>query len=67
MVMPVKIKVIESNGKSGVVKLPVEVWQRGGKWTFEYNSTSKLDSVIIDPDSETPDINLQNNVWTPLR
>jgi hypothetical protein len=67
MVMPVKIKVIESNGKSGVVKLPVEVWQRGGKWTFEYNSTSKLDSVIIDPQSETPDINPQNNVWTPLR
>jgi hypothetical protein len=67
MVMPVKIKVIESKGKSGVVKLPVEVWQRGGKWTFEYNSTSKLDSVIIDPQSETPDINPQNNVWTPLR
>ncbi len=64
MVMPVEIEVKESNGKTGRVKLPVEIWQRGGLWTFKYNSTSKIDSVIIDPDGMLPDVNPANNIWT---
>ena len=64
MVMPVTVEVKESNGKSGRVKLPVEIWQRSGNWTFEYNSTSMIDSVIIDPDKELPDVNRGNKVWT---
>ncbi len=61
--MPVKVKVVESNGKSGTIKLPVEIWQRGGTWTFKYDSSSRLDSVIVDPDKQLPDINPSNNVW----
>lgn len=64
MVMPVTIKVVQSNGKSGVKKLPVQIWQRGGKWSFEYPSTSRIDSVIIDPYDQLPDVNRSNNVWT---
>ena len=64
-VMPVKVEVKESNGKSGIVNLPVEIWQKKGTWTFKYNSTSKLDSVIIDPLKELPDVNSSNNYWTP--
>jgi len=64
MVMPVEIEVKESNGKAGRVKLPVEIWQRGGLWTFKYNSTSAIDSVIIDPDGMLPDVNPANNIWT---
>ena len=62
--MPVTVEVKESNGKSGRVKLPVEIWQRSSDWTFKYNSTSMIDSVIIDPDKELPDVNRGNNVWT---
>ncbi|HKJ32793.1 MAG TPA: M1 family metallopeptidase [Balneolales bacterium] len=65
MVMPVKVKIMESDGNDRVVKLPVEIWQRGGKWTFTVPTTSKLKAVIIDPDSETPDVNPRNNIWTP--
>ncbi|MCL5031615.1 MAG: M1 family metallopeptidase [Bacteroidetes bacterium] len=64
MVMPVIVEVKEKNGKVGRVNLPVEIWQRSGEWTFEYNSTSLLDSVIIDPDQTLPDIDLSNNTWT---
>ena len=64
MVMPVVVEVKEKNGKSGRVNLPVEIWQRSGEWTFEYKSTSLLESVIIDPDQTLPDINLSNNTWT---
>lgn len=66
MVMPVEVEVKESNGHSGRIKLPVEIWERTGLWTFKYNSTSKLDSVIIDPDKKLPDVNPENNYW-PLK
>ena len=61
--MPVKIEVKESNGKSGTVNLPVEVWQRSGTWSFKYNSTSMIDSVVIDPDKQLPDVDRDNNTW----
>lgn len=64
MAMPVTLKVVESNGHSGTVNLPVEIWQRSGEVTFKYDSTSLIDSVIIDPDKILPDINRSNNVWS---
>ncbi|MGD8428046.1 MAG: M1 family aminopeptidase, partial [Balneolaceae bacterium] len=65
MVMPVTVRVWESNGRKGTQKLPVEIWQRGATWTFKYHSTSKIDSVTIDPDLQLPDANLANNTWKP--
>ncbi|MCL5031614.1 MAG: M1 family metallopeptidase [Bacteroidetes bacterium] len=64
MVMPVTVEVKEKNGKSGRVNLPVEIWERSGEWTFKYDSSSLIDSVIVDPDKILPDVNPQNNVWT---
>lgn len=61
--MPTVAEVYESNGKSGRTRLPVEIWQRGGTWQFEYHSTSRLDSVVIDPDHLTPDVDRTNNKW----
>jgi len=64
MAMPVTVEVKESNGKIGRVNLPVEIWHRGGKWTFKFNSTSIIDSVIIDPEEQLPDVNPDNNTWS---
>ena len=64
MVMPVTVEVKESNGHKGRVNLPVEIWARGGEWTFKYPSTSIVDSVTLDPDHVLPDINSDNDVWT---
>jgi hypothetical protein len=66
MVMPATVEVYQENGKHNKVKLPVEIWQRGGIWTFKYNSNSKIDSVIIDPDKVLPDVKPRNNIWMPL-
>ncbi len=63
MVMPITIEVKESNGKVGRTKLPVEIWLHNNDWEFKYSSTSKIDSVIIDPDQQLPDVDLSNNVW----
>jgi len=63
MIMPVIVKVIETNGKSATIKLPVEIWQRGGKWIYKYPSSTKIDQVILDPENVLPDVNRKNNEW----
>ncbi len=63
MALPVTVKVTEENGNSQTIKLPVNVWQRDIDWTFKYNSTSKIKSVILDPGGELPDIDRKNNTW----
>ncbi len=64
MVMPVEVEITDMAGKKGRVTLPVEIWQRSGKWTFHYPSTDMIESVVIDPDNKLPDVNTANNSWT---
>lgn len=64
MPMPVTVKVSQSNGETELVKLPVEVWHHGGKWTFRVNSTDRITSVVVDPDKKLPDVNPANNSWS---
>ena len=66
MAMPATVFVKEENGKTGTVKLPAEIWQRGGTWTFAYASTSKILYAIIDPDHVLPDINPENNSFSGI-
>jgi len=63
MPMPVTVDIKESNGKSHRLKLPVEIWQRGGEWTFRAPTTSEVTEVVIDPDKKLPDVNRANNGW----
>ncbi|OOQ61818.1 M1 family metallopeptidase [Mucilaginibacter pedocola] len=61
MAMPVTALIVEENGKSSTIKLPAEIWQRGGTWTFAYKSTSRISYVTLDPEGVLPDINPDNN------
>ncbi len=61
--MPAVVEIKEIDGKSGRVKLPVEIWQRGGEWKFYYPSMRKIESVVIDPDKTLPDTDEANNIW----
>lgn len=63
MALPVSMEITQDNGKKETVNLPVEIWQRGGAWTFNYASTSKIKSIVIDPKHDMPDINPSNNTW----
>ncbi|MGN6394107.1 MAG: M1 family metallopeptidase [Mucilaginibacter sp.] len=66
MALPVIASVKEENGSTGTVKLPAEIWQRGGTWTFQYKSTSKITYVTLDPDHVLPDIKPENNSMSGL-
>jgi len=63
MPMPVTVLIKEENGKEHRLDLPVEIWQRGSKWTFGVPSTSEIKEVILDPDNKLPDWNRDNNTW----
>jgi len=65
LVMPVDLKITQSNGKTETIHLPVEIWQRGATWTFKYASTATIDEVVLDPDSQLPDNDLKNNIFKP--
>ncbi len=67
MVMPLSVKYTEENGHTETRKFPVEVWERSGEFTFRCNSTSKLTSVVVDPEEKLPDVDTTNNVWTAKR
>ncbi len=66
MALPVTVAVTEENGKTGTVKLPAEIWQRGGTWTFHYPSTSKINLVMLDPDHILPDMQPDNNTYSGI-
>jgi hypothetical protein len=66
MALPVTISIKEENGKTAIVKLPAEIWQRGSVWTFPYKSTSKITVATIDPDHKLPDVNTENNSFSGL-
>ncbi len=61
--MPVTAQVTETNGKTSRVRLPVEIWQRGGTWTFRYPSTTPLTLVRLNASKLLPDANPRNDVW----
>jgi hypothetical protein len=65
--MPLPV-VLDIKFKSGAVKrvnLPVEIWQKNTEWSFKYDSTEELDTIVLDPDHVFPDVNSANNTWTP--
>ena len=63
MVMPVILDIKTKSGKISRIKLPVEIWQKNVDWSFKYNSTEEIESIIIDPDHVLPDCNESNNIW----
>ena len=65
--MPVTAEITETSGKKTTVRLPVEIWQRGGTWTFRAATTTPLTQVVLNPTNLLPDVNRANNTWRPVR
>jgi hypothetical protein len=64
MAMPVVLAIQQENGKTDTIVLPVEIWQHGATKAFAYPSTSKIKSIVIDPEHDFPDVEPGNNTWT---
>jgi len=64
MILPVILKIRQSNGDTNTIELPVEIWQRGGTWVYPYPSTHSIDKVMLDPEKLLPDVDRSNNEWS---
>ncbi|WP_264558267.1 M1 family metallopeptidase [Flavobacterium sp. N2270] len=63
MAMPVVLEVETVSGVKTRVNLPVEIWQRNTSWSFSFDSTEELKTIVVDPDNVLPDFNDANNKW----
>ncbi len=63
MAMPVLISYETISGKTGKIKLPVEVWNNTATWKVKLPTTDELKKVEIDPGKIFPDMDFTNNVW----
>ena len=61
--MPVKMQVTFADDTTQMVKLPVEIWQRGNDWNYLLETNKEVSKVVIDPSKMLPDVNFSNDSW----
>lgn len=59
--VPTTIQLRFKDGTANTVKIPIEVWKRNTEWTFKVDSNKEIKEVKLDPDSQIPDADLNNN------
>lgn len=61
--MPVELALLLDDGTTTRLRLPVEVWFGGNRYTAVVPGPRKVNSAIIDPDSRYPDVSRADNRW----
>jgi hypothetical protein len=60
-----QLEVKEKGQEAKIVKLPVEIWQKGSTWSFAFPSTAELESIKLNPRGILPDVDTKNDTWKP--
>ena len=63
MVMPAELKLTFVDGTSGVVRLPVEMWNLGPHFTYRVHGRLGVKRAELDPRHALPDVDRANNVF----
>ena len=63
MPMPVELALIMDDGSTQRLRLPVEVWGLGDRYTALIPGPRKVTGVTIDPGGWYPDVDRSNNRW----
>ncbi len=63
MVMPAEIRLTYADGSSEVIRLPVEMWNLGPRFTYTVRGTKRVTAVVVDPRHALPDVDRANNQW----
>ena len=63
MVMPAELAITFDDGTTAAVKLPVEMWNLGDRFTYRVRDAKRVRRVEVDPRKALPDIDRANNVW----
>ncbi|MEO8226511.1 MAG: M1 family metallopeptidase [Gemmatimonadota bacterium] len=65
MVMPLEMDVTYIDGTVERVRLPVEMWNLGPRFTYRVRGGKAVRRVVIDPRRAMPDVNRANNSGAP--
>ena len=63
MVMPAELSLTYEDGTTSIVKLPVEMWNLGDRFTYLVPGKKRVRKAELDPRHALPDINRANNTW----
>jgi hypothetical protein len=63
MTMPAELQLTFDDGTLETVRLPVEMWNQGTRFTYRVPSKKALRKVEVDPRHVLPDYDRANNVW----
>ncbi len=64
LVMPIIVEFTYADGSSEKVKYPVQIWRKNDQQVSRVMATDKeITKIVVDPDLETADVNLDNNSW----
>src|SRR5216117_2404630 len=61
--MPVDLRLTYANGATEDVRLPVEIWYLGNRYTYQRKVPADVVKVEIDPGQNFPDVRRGNNTW----
>jgi aminopeptidase N len=65
LVMPVILQFNYDDGSSEIERIPAQVWRHNeSRLTKSYLKHKKMIAIVLDPNSETADIDESNNRWT---
>lgn len=65
--MPMVVELTTISGKKMNFTLPVEIWEHGYQYSLPVKSTEPIKSIVIDPGKVFPDVNRENNTYTPTK
>ncbi len=63
MVMPAELALTFPGGRTEVVKLPVDMWNPGRRFTYRYRGKDVPAAVQLDPRGVLPDVDRANDRW----
>jgi aminopeptidase N len=62
-VAPVELQLTFNDGTTQLLKLPVEIWYKGDRYTATITTDKTVVAATVNPDGQFPDINAGNNAW----
>ena len=64
LVMPLIVEYKYKDGTSERINYPAQIWRKNDKEVTRVLATNKeLESIVVDPDMETADVDTSNNSW----
>jgi Peptidase family M1 domain len=63
MVMPVELRLSYADSSTEIVRLPVDMWNLGDRFTYRVPGTRRVVAATLDPRQVLPDGDRGNNAW----